>query len=305
MSNAAPTFAASAPPPASHGAAERGALAGLRRVGGFVRVSHTVFSLPLVMAGMWVGAAGWPAPRTLILALIAAIGARTLAMALNRIIDRRIDALNPRTASRELPSGRLRLAQGWAVAAVGLALYLAACAALGRLILLLSPLPLLVFWGYPYLKRFTPLCHFGVGLALGISPLAGWIAVTGGFDGWERVLPLGLFGIFWVAGFDVIYATLDETFDRAHGIHSLPAALGRVGALRVSALLHLLAFGSLVALWLVQGWTVFALVPLSLCGALLFVEQRMAENVELAFFRINLVVGFAVLAMVGVGVFAR
>ncbi len=302
MSNAAPTLASSAPAPAS---TERGVLAGLSRVGGFVRVSHTVFSLPLVLAGMWIGAEGWPAPRTLVLALVAAIGARTLAMALNRIIDRDIDALNPRTASRELPSGRLRLAQGWAVAAVGLALYLGACGALGRLILLLSPLPLFVFWGYPYLKRFTPLCHFGVGLALGLSPLAGWIAVTGGFDGWERILPLGLFGFFWVAGFDVIYATLDEAFDRAHGIHSLPAALGPAGALRVSAWLHLLAFASLVALWFVRGWTPSALLPLAFCGALLLLEQRMAENVELAFFRINLVVGFAVLAMVGVGVFTR
>lgn len=271
-------------------------------IGSFVRVSHTLFSLPLVLAGMWIGADGAPAWRVFALALLAATGARTAAMALNRIIDRRIDAANERTAMRELPRGALRLRQAWLVVALGTALYFLGAGALGRLTLWLSPIPLVVFAGYPFLKRFTALCHFGVGLALGLAPLGGWVAVTQSFAGLLDVLPLGVFGLLWVAGFDVIYATLDEAFDRAHGIHSLPARLGRRGALAVSGALHLLAFGALVWLWIEHGWTTAALVPLGAAGLLLFFEHRLSDRVNLAFFRINIVVGFSVLVFVLAGV---
>ncbi|MBK8232213.1 MAG: 4-hydroxybenzoate octaprenyltransferase [Candidatus Eisenbacteria bacterium] len=277
----------------------------LTNLGRFVRVSHTLFSLPLVVAGLWIGAGGWPTARVFACGLLAAVGARTAAMALNRIIDRKIDAQNARTASRELPRGALSLAQAWGVALVGGLLYFLGAGLLGRVTLALAPIPLAVFALYPFLKRFTRFCHFGVGIALGLAPLGGWLAVRQSFDGWLSVLPLGLFGVAWVAGFDIIYATLDEEFDRRAGIHSMPAALGRTGALRASALLHLLAFAALVQLVIVQQWSRWTLVPLVLCGLLLLLEQRCAENVDLAFFRINLVIGFAVAAMVAIGVFLR
>jgi 4-hydroxybenzoate polyprenyltransferase len=277
----------------------------------FVRVAHTLFSLPLIVAGMLVaardlhstGAAGrLPSLRAVLLVFLAAGGARTAALALNRIIDRRIDALNPRTAVRELPSGRMTLAQAWSVVAAGLAVYLAAAGLLGRLTLLLSPIPLVVFTGYPFLKRCTPLCHFGVGLGLALSPLGGWVAVTQSFSGISRVLPLALFGLFWVSGFDVAYATLDEEFDRACGVHSLPAALGRAGALRISYWLHSLAILCLLALWWVNGWSGFCLALLLPAAVLLWWEQQLACLVETRFFTVNILVGFAVLLFAVAGV---
>lgn len=286
-----------------HATGSRGVLASMALYGRFVKVAHTVFSLPLILAGMGIAAGGWPSLRVFLLALAAATGARTTALALNRIIDRKIDAANPRTAVRELPGGRMTLPQAWGVTVGGLVIYLAAAALLGPFIVALSPIPLIVFAGYPYLKRFTPLCHLGVGLGLALSPLGGWVAVTQSFEHLERILPLGLFGLFWVAGFDVIYATLDEEFDRACGVFSLPAVLGRTQALSISAGLHLLAFLSLLGLWWVNEWSGRSLLLLAPVALLLWFEQRASRNVELAFFRVNILVGFAVLAFVAVGVF--
>ncbi|MEZ4649575.1 MAG: UbiA-like polyprenyltransferase [Candidatus Eisenbacteria bacterium] len=280
-----------------------GGIRNLEAMGSFIKISHTLFSLPLVFAGLFVGAQGWPDLRTTVLALVAAAGARTSAMALNRIIDRRIDALNARTRVRELPSGRLSLSHAWMVTLFGGVLYLAAAWALGPFILAISPIPLVVFVAYPYLKRFTPLCHFGVGIALGLSPWAGWLAVRQTWSGSEEILPLAIFGVLWVAGFDIIYATLDTEFDRAHGVHSIPARLGKHGAIRVSGWVHVFAWLALALLWLRSGWTAWALLPLSAVALTLYMEHRMAENVELAFFNLNIVVGFVVLAFVSMGVF--
>ena len=275
----------------------------LSSMGTFIKVSHTLFSLPLVFAGLFLGAGGWPDARTLVLALVAAAGARTSAMALNRIIDRKIDAKNARTRTRELPSGRLSLSQGWGVVTVGGALYLAAARALGPFLLAISPIPLVVFVAYPYLKRFTPLCHLGVGVALGLSPWAGWLAVKQTWSGSGEVLPLVLFGVLWVAGFDIIYATLDLEFDRAHGVHSVPASLGERRAIQVSGLLHAIAWLALALLWFQAGWTLWAWVPLLAVALVLYLEHRLAEHVEIAFFNLNIVVGFVVLALVLTGVF--
>ncbi len=280
----------------------------------FVRISHTLFSLPLILSGMLLAVDGLhraglttrlPSLRSVLLVFLAAAGARTAALALNRIIDRRLDALNPRTAARELPSGRMTTSQAWGVTAAGLLLYLAAAALLtrpgSRLILLLSPIPLVVFAGYPFLKRFTPLCHFGVGLGLALSPLGGWVAVTQSLAGLSQVLPLGLFAFFWVSGFDIIYATLDEEFDRACGVHSLPAALGRAGALRISYWLHFTAVFCLLALWWVNRWSGLSLALLAPAGALLWWEQRLSRVVETPFFTINILIGFAVLLFTAAG----
>lgn len=272
-------------------------------MGRFIKISHTLFSLPLVLAGMLLAARGWPAPSVLALALLAAAGARTAAMALNRIIDREIDARNARTAGREIPAGVLSLRQAWAVALFGIVLYLGAAALLGPFLLLISPIPLAVFVLYPYLKRFTPLCHFGVGAALGLSPLGGWLAVTQTWSGSGEVIPVCIFGILWVAGFDIIYATLDTEFDRAHGVHSIPAWLGVPRAIRFSGILHAIALLTLLIPFFMFDWSPWSLPFLALAGVLLWLEHREAENVELAFFHLNIAVGFAVLAFVLAGVF--
>ncbi|MEK7767872.1 MAG: UbiA-like polyprenyltransferase, partial [bacterium] len=222
----------------------------MKRYFSFVRFEHTVFALPLILAGALLGQDGRPPIRVLLWIVVAAAGARTCAMALNRLIDASLDARNPRTVDRELPSGRMTPRAGWAVAAAGTAVYLGAAAALGRVCLQLAPVPLVVFAAYPYLKRFTPLAHLGVGIADALGPLGAWAAVraAAGAPLLADAEPLWLlvgFTVLWIAGFDVIYATLDETFDRRAGLHSLPAWLGAANALRVSGLLHAAAGGAL------------------------------------------------------------
>lgn len=270
----------------------------------FIKVEHTLFSLPMLLAGAVLASGGWPAWRALGWAVIAGIGARTLAMALNRLIDRRLDDANPRTRDRELPSGQMSVAEGWAIAGVGLAIYLVACVSLPPLCLWLSPIPVAVFVAYPYLKRVTPLAHFGVGLALALAPLGAHVAVTGTLDAAAPALLLALFTLLWVAGFDIIYSTLDESFDRVAGLHSLPCRFGRVVALRISALTHMVAVGALLVLYFgYLGGGVSASL-LAAVAILLAVEQRLADRVSLAFFQINIGVGFVVLAFVMAGIAA-
>ena len=282
-----------------------------RTYASFVRFEHTLFSLPLILAGIF-SAAGpaLPASRWVLIA-IAAVGARTAAMAMNRLIDRRLDGLNPRTQSRELPSGAIQGAEAWALLLVAMLAYLAACAALGPWYLKVAIVPLLVFAGYPYLKRFTPLCHLGVGAALALAPLAGYAAAHPDLANPGAVLWLAAFALCWVSGFDIIYGTLDEAFDRGHGVHSMVMWLGRHWALRVSAGLHLLAWGcfmmAALAIWITAGGPVKANASAADAvpwlgglgvGVLLYLEQKWAQNVDLAFFKVNVWVGFAVLATV-------
>jgi 4-hydroxybenzoate polyprenyltransferase len=278
-----------------------------RTYASFVRLEHTLFSLPLLAAGALSapgGTHGWVRWAVI---LVAAVGARTAALALNRVIDRKLDALNPRTKNRELPSGKMRLGEAWALLLGGAAAYVAACAWLGPWYLKVAPLPLAVFAAYPYLKRFTPLCHAGVGAALALAPLAGFAAAHPDLGGVAPALWLAGFAFFWVTGFDVIYATLDEASDREQGVHSMVTWLGRARALHVSALLHVFAFTCLVlaatsilpeaAPLPVWAWP-SVMAALALTGLLLSLEQRWAENVNLAFFKVNVVVGFGVLATV-------
>ena len=282
----------------------------LRTYASFVRFEHTLFSLPLILAGIFsvpgspLGASRWA------LIAVAAVGARTAAMALNRLIDRRLDALNPRTRSRELPSGAMRTSEAVALLIASLVAYLAACAALGPWYLRVSAVPLVVFATYPYLKRFTPLCHLGVGLALALAPLAGYAAAHPDLARPQAALWIAAFALAWVTGFDIIYATLDEEFDREHRLHSLVAWLGRERALRISGLLHriaaLLLVPAVIAIlsYAPGGPTsnvnvlIGSLALLVAVAVLLSLEQRWAENVNLAFFKVNVWVGFAVLAMV-------
>ncbi|MGH7563920.1 MAG: UbiA-like polyprenyltransferase [Gemmatimonadota bacterium] len=287
--------------PARAGGADLDRAGRLRTWGRFLRFEHTLFSLPMLFAGVLLGVGLDPPGRLLLLALVAGIGARTAALGLNRLIDRRLDAENPRTASRELPSGALGLGDAWGLTAAGTVVYLGAAWLLAPMCLLLAPIPLAVFVAYPYLKRVTPWCHLGVGLGLAMAPLGGWFAARLSFDGVEPALLLAAFTLAWVAGFDVIYSTLDEAHDRATGIRSLPARYGRSAALRISRALHVTAW--LLLATLVFGWLAWppALAPLLGVGLLLAWEQRKADDIDLAFFRINVWVGFVALATVAAG----
>ena len=220
----------------------------------FTKIEHTAFSLPLLFTGARMGSGDhWPSLGVLLLIILAATGARVFGMSINRIFDRRIDAENPRTAARELPSGAMGVPTALAVALSGLAVYLAACALLGRWCLFLSPLPLVPLLGYSLLKRFTALCHFGIGLCLALAPLGAFVAAAGHPRFSVEVLLFSGFVFFWLSGADIIYALMDIDNDRKNGIHSLPASLGEAGAQWVAAASHLFAVVCLTSILVYAG----------------------------------------------------
>lgn len=293
-------------PPRAGGGAPQAPAGRIRTWGRFVRFEHTLFSLPLLFAGVLLGAGRLDvSPLLLALVLLAGTGARTAALSLNRIIDRRIDAANPRTASRELPRGEIRIGEAWALTVAGAVLYAAAAWWISPVCLALAPMPLAVFTAYPYLKRWTPWCHLGVGLGLAMAPLGGWFAVRLAFEDVGPALLLALFTLLWVAGFDVIYATLDEAYDRSSGIRSLPARYGRANALRIARVFHMVGWTALAALVFWRLSWPGAIAPLLAVAALLAWEHTRARDMDLAFFRINVWVGFAALLTVAAGVASR
>ena len=225
-----------------------------RNVLRFAKVEHSLFSLPLLLAGAWLGAGGgWPSWTVLTLIALAGVGARTLGMSMNRILDRRLDALNPRTAGRELPSGGMSLAAASGVAAAAAALYLLACGLLGTTCLMLSPVPAVPLLVYSLLKRFTPLCHFGIGLCLALAPLGAFVAAANDLPLQPEVLLLALFAFCWISGSDIIYALQDIESDRNTGVRSIPASLGPLRAQLVAAAVHAVAIAALLTLWLRVG----------------------------------------------------
>ena len=268
----------------------------------FIKIEHTLFSLPMIYSGVFLASKETPSAVLLVLVLTAAVGAGLVAMTLNRIIDREIDRHNPRTLSRELPSGAMHIGESFGILLFGLALYLVSAKLISDFCFYLSPIPLIVFAIYPYLKRFTPLAHFGVGMGLAMGPLGGFFAVVGSLDRFGEALLLPLFNLFWATGFDIIYSTLDEEFDKKAGLFSFPSRFGKKRALQISAALHFLAFVVLAALVLISLKALIALPFLFLSGFLLWLEQHKAEDVELAFFKINIVVGFSILVMIIVSI---
>jgi len=274
----------------------------LKKYLSFIKIEHTLFSLPMIYSGVFLASHERPPILLLILVLTSAIGARLVAMTLNRIIDREIDKHNPRTMSRELPSGKMNLKESYGVLLLGFTLYHISAKLISDFCFYLSPIPLIIFVIYPYLKRFTPLAHFGVGLGLAMGPLGGFFAITGSFERFGEALLLPLFNLFWATGFDIIYSTLDEEFDKKAGLFSFPSRFGKKRALQISAVLHVLAFIILAVLVYYSLHALIAFPFLFLSGFLLWLEQHKAEDVELAFFKINIVVGFSVLIMVLVSV---
>jgi 4-hydroxybenzoate polyprenyltransferase len=268
----------------------------------FVKIEHTLFSFPLLLSGALL-AEGELSLRTLLLILAAGTGARTAALGLNRILDRRIDAENPRTGNRELPSGVMSTPEALGVTGAGVAVFLVSAYLISPRCLALAPIPLAIFLFYPLMKRFTMWAHLGVGAALAMGPLGAWYAVQLDFRDYGNTLILCLFTLFWVAGFDIIYSTLDQEFDRSRGLHSLPSRLGRERALAVSAFFHLAAFGLLATLYVRALAGPVAALFLLIIGALLVAEHRRAQDVDLAFFKINAALGFVVLGFIAFGLY--
>ncbi len=279
----------------------------------FIKIEHTLFSLPMIYAGMTLGleanrAEGivLPAGDIIVKALLilgAATGARTVGFAVNRIVDRRIDAKNPRTASRELPSGKMTMGQALAILATGFIIYVACAASLNSVCFALSPIPLAVFSIYPFMKRFTSLAHFGLGASLALGPLGAYFAVRPELPHALPAVLLSLFTWLWASGFDIIYSTSDEAFDQREGLFSFPARFGSRRALQWSGVIHALSFFVLAAVYLVAfRGSLVAAALLLLAGFLLYLEQKKSSDVNLAFFKINAVLGFVVLLFVIVGV---
>lgn len=273
----------------------------------FIKFEHTLFALPFAYGGMLLAAGGWPGWRAFLLITLAMVGARTAAMAANRVIDARIDALNPRTSAREIPSGKLSARAGWVTTFLGLALLVASGALLNRLTLVLLPVAVLFLVLYPYTKRFTWACHLWLGVTIGAAAAGGYIAVTGAFGPPAWLLWLGVGA--WVAGFDVVYAILDLEFDRANAVHSIPARFGVANALLWAALLHLLALASFVTvpIFAPLGWPYWlsvAATALVLAWQHVALRRRQVADV-LAAFNANLVIGSLMLAGILFGLLAR
>lgn len=247
---------------------------------GLVRFSHTVFALPFAIAGALLARMEWPPLATLWWILVAMVGARSLAMALNRLVDTDIDAKNPRTAARELPSGRLTSSQVVLFSAVAFGLLLLSVSQLPPLTWVLWPIPVIAFVLYPYTKRITWLCHLALGLTIGLAPMGAWIAVTGSIAPAAVLLWLGVAA--WIAGFDIIYALLDIDFDRANGIRSVPARFGPDAALRITRLLHVVAIALLAAAGFAAGAGIVYQVGVVACALVLAYENAIVDPKDTA-----------------------
>lgn len=272
-----------------------------------IKFEHTIFALPFAFLGAVLAANGLPSVWQIVWITLAMVGARSAAMTFNRIIDRNIDAKNPRTKDRELPSGKLSVKFAWMFFTVSVALFLIAAYSLNWLTLALSPVALGSVLGYSYAKRFTPLAHLLLGWSLAISPTAAWIAVRGAIDS-EIPLLLSLIVLMWTAGFDVLYGCQDFEFDRKAGLRSIPARFGIENSLWIARLFHLQAFFVLVLLYFVAelGWV--SLIGVGAVGVLLIYQHTLVKPHDLsrmnaAFFTTNAFVSVILFLTFGGAVF--
>jgi len=269
--------------------------------GSFVKFSHTVFALPFALAAMAVAARndrGWPGWQKFGLILAAMISARTCAMAFNRIVDRKFDALNPRTATRHLPAGQISLVSAIVLCVLAAAGLVTASYFLNPLCFYLSPIALVVICFYSLTKRFTDYTHVFLGISLSLAPIGAWLAVKGSnVSSWEiaQMLILAASVILWLVGFDIIYALQDFEFDRTHGLHSLVVAWGPKNALQAAFLAHMLMCGLLLAFGLLCRFRIAYLVGWFIIVCCLVLEHWIARRrnlnwINLAFFRLNAVI---------------
>jgi 4-hydroxybenzoate polyprenyltransferase len=274
-----------------------GALRKLRIFLDAIKFEHTIFALPFAYLGMALAARanhGWPGLDKLIWITLAMAGARTLAMTLNRLIDARMDAQNPRTANRALPKKQLRPGEMVVFSVIAAAVLAFSAWQLNPLCFKLAPVALLFLVGYSYTKRFTWLCHLALGLTDGIAPIGGWLAVNPTISVANLLPPflLGLAVAAWVGGFDLIYACQDVAFDRAHGLHSIPARFGTARALQISEMAHGASVGLLAAVGgiLALAWPFW--IAVGVAAWLLIWEHRLVKpddfsQLDVAFFNMN------------------
>ena len=295
--------------------------------GSFVKFSHTIFALPFALASTALAAratSGWPGWRVFGLILVAMVGGRTCAMAFNRIIDRRYDALNPRTAGRHLPRGVISLSSAWLLCGLSAATLVAASWALNPVCVWLSPVALFLVCFYSLTKRFTDFTQVWLGLALAVAPVGAWLAVKGSLVFWPESLnqltrstgapswlagsayvPLALAAavMLWLIGFDLIYATQDYEFDRRQGLRSLVTRWGPENALAVAFLAHLFTWGWFVVVGVLSGFRLAYWIGLVLILALLLMEHTLArrrtpEAINIAFFKLNATISLTYLVVV-------
>jgi 4-hydroxybenzoate polyprenyltransferase len=274
-----------------------------------IKIEHTLFALPFAFLGAMLAAKGLPSWYQLFWITIAMVGARSTAMAFNRIADRQFDALNARTASRALPAGLLSVGFVWAFTIVSALLFFLAAAMLNRLTLLLAPVALASVVFYSFSKRWTLLSHLILGWCLSIAPTGAWIAVRGALDSPVPLL-LSLVVMLWTAGFDVLYACQDYDFDVKSGLHSIPKQFGISGALWIARLLHAGAFAALVALYWLTALGPVALTGVIATGLLLIYQHRLVRADDLsrlnaAFFTTNAFVSVILFITFGGAALAR
>ncbi len=245
-----------------------------------IKFQHTVFALPFALMGAFLAKRGIPELTVFFWVVIAMVGARTSAMTFNRIADRRFDAANPRTTGRALPAGEVTLMQSWGLMLAASALFFFACFMLNPLALKIAPFALGLTLFYSLTKRFTWLCHVVLGVALAISPLGGWVAAAATLQGYPWVLSLGV--LFWVAGFDCIYACLDADFDRKAGLYSMPAIFGQKNGFRIAVLFHGLAFVLFTLTGLFTGLNFWYYLGIGITAAALFYQHLIVSPQDLS-----------------------
>lgn len=271
-----------------------------------VKFSHTIFALPFALAAMLLAANGLPAKWTIVWILVAMVAARTTAMGFNRIVDREIDKQNPRTQNREIPAGKVSVAEAAALVNISAVIFMFAAWRLQMLAFWLSLPTLFVLCFYSYCKRFTSLAHLVLGFCLGIAPVGAWIAVRGKFELVPVVLAAAI--MFWVAGFDIIYATMDADFDKRMGLHSMVQRFGIPGALNIARLFHALFIALLFAFGKLAGLTTYFPYAVAIIAAFLIYEHALVNpkdlrRVNAAFFTVNGAISLFFLAAVVVEVF--
>ena len=264
-----------------------------------IQFKLTVFALPFALTGAVLAARGLPEFATVAWIIVAMVGARTCAMAFNRVVDRRFDQANPRTAGRALPAGKVRLGEAWTMILVSGALFFYASFSLNQLTLYVSPLALGLTLFYSLTKRFTVFCHLVLGTALAFAPLGGWLAVRGSLIDYPVALSVGV--IMWVAGFDTIYSCLDAEFDRREGLYSLPARFGKKNALRLAGGFHILAFVFFTVTGYQAGLNIFYYLGIVSAAAALLLQHLLVRPEDLSrlhtsFFAMNGLVSIVLFA---------
>jgi 4-hydroxybenzoate polyprenyltransferase len=255
-----------------------------------IKFEHTIFALPFAYLGAFLAYQGLPPAVKLFWITLAMVGARTAAMALNRIIDRHIDKLNPRTTTRAIPSGQLSVLEGWFYVFLSFGLLFVAAVQLNPLCVKLMPVAVFVLVIYSYMKRISWTCHLVLGIAIGLAPLGSWVAITGKIE-FSGVL-LALAVAFWVAGFDIIYATQDWSFDKKQGLHSIPVRFGKKMGFNIARCFHVIAPILLILVGISQGLGLLYYLGVLVAIGLLCYEHRLVGSgdlakIDMAFFNMN------------------